>query len=76
MRAAQEAGRTGRHDDLGWLELVVLNHEPELVVSGCSRKGSWWAHRAPSRRATTSFGEPGVNVLELNLALDKEAPAR
>ena len=22
------------------------------------------------------FGEPGVNVLELNLALDKEAPAR
>ena len=22
------------------------------------------------------IGEPGVNVLELNLALDKEAPAR
>jgi potassium-transporting ATPase KdpC subunit len=22
------------------------------------------------------FGEPGVNVLELNLALDKESPAR
>ena len=63
------------HISPAYAELQIARVARERGADPGARYASWW--RSTPRAGRSGFiGEPGVNVLELNLALDQEFPGR